>query len=53
VGERADFVVLDADPLEADASELRRLRVLETWIGGRRVYGGATRGERAPDAPGR
>lgn len=53
VGEQADFVVLDADPLEGDAAELRRVRVLETWIGGRRVYGGATRGERAPDAPGR
>ena len=53
VGEQADFVVLDADPLEADASELRGIRVIETWIGGQRVYGGSTRGERAPDAPGR
>jgi hypothetical protein len=27
--------------------------VLETWIGGQRVYGGATRGERPADGPGR
>ena len=54
VGEQADFVVLDADPLEADASELRGIRVLETWIGGRRVYGGSSRSaDRPPDAPGR
>jgi predicted amidohydrolase YtcJ len=53
VGEQADFVVLDADPLEADAAALRRTRVLETWIGGQRVYGGATRGERPADGPGR
>jgi len=53
VGERADFVVLDADPLEADSRALRRIRVLETWIGGQRVYGGETRGERTTDGPGR
>ena len=54
VGEQADFVVLDADPLEADASELRGIRVLETWIGGRRVYGGSARStDRPPDTPGR
>ena len=54
VGEQADFVVLDADPLEADASELRGIRVIETWIGGRRVYGGSARStDRPPDTPGR
>ena len=54
VGEQADFVVLDADPLETDASELRGIRVLETWIGGRRVYGGSARStDRPPDTPGR
>jgi predicted amidohydrolase YtcJ len=53
VGERADFVILDADPLEADASELRRIRVLETWIGGERVYEAVPRAERPADAPGR
>ena len=37
-GERADFLVLDRDPMLAGASELRQTRVLETWIGGERVY---------------
>ena len=53
VGERADFVVLDADPLEASPAQMRGIRVLETWIGGQRVFGGAARAERAADAPGR
>jgi len=52
-GERADFVVLDADPLEASPEDLRRIRVLETWIGGQRVYEAVPRSERAADAPGR
>ncbi len=53
-GERADFIVLDADPLDADAAELRRIRVLETWIGGRKVYEASPgRGSRRADAPGR
>jgi len=53
-GERADFLVLDADPLEADAQDLRRIRVLETWIGGRKVYDSSPeRGSRASDGPGR
>ena len=53
-GERADFIVLDADPLDADAAELRRIRVLETWIGGRKVYeANPGRGSRRADAPGR
>ncbi|HWK40433.1 MAG TPA: amidohydrolase family protein [Croceibacterium sp.] len=54
VGEKADFIVLEIDPLESDASKLRRARVLETWIGGRRVYGVNSRNtERPADAPGR
>src|SRR5690606_24175788 len=53
-GERADFVVLDANPLEADPAELRQIRVLETWIGGRKVYDTTpSRESRAADAPGR
>jgi predicted amidohydrolase YtcJ len=38
VGERADFVVLDGDPLLANAQDLRAMTVLETWIAGERVY---------------
>jgi predicted amidohydrolase YtcJ len=53
-GERADFLVLDADPLMASPEDLRRIRVLETWIGGEKVYDAdGERGERPADAPGR
>lgn len=38
VGERADFVLVDRDPLLATPEELRQTRVLQTWIGGRQVY---------------
>jgi predicted amidohydrolase YtcJ len=37
-GERADFVMLSADPLMASPSQMRDITVLETWIGGQRVY---------------
>lgn len=37
-GERADFVLIDRDPMLATPSELRETKVLETWVGGRKVY---------------
>ncbi len=37
-GERADFLLLDNDPLLASPDELRAIRVLETWVGGKRVF---------------
>lgn len=37
-GQRADFLVLDRDPLLVSGPELRDIRVLETWIGGVKVY---------------
>jgi predicted amidohydrolase YtcJ len=37
-GMRADFVLVDGDPLLASASELRAMRVKETWVGGQRRY---------------
>ena len=47
-GERADFVMIDGDPLMADPADLRNFRVLETWVGGERLYvagqGGTDRG---------
>ena len=53
-GERADFLVLDADPLMASPEEIRRIRVLETWIGGEKVYDADGEGrDRPADAPGR
>ena len=38
VGERADFVLVDQDPLLATPEQLRQTKVKETWVGGRRVY---------------
>ncbi len=37
-GERADFVFLSADPLLSGPEEIRNIRVLETWIAGRKVF---------------
>lgn len=41
VGERADFIFVDRDPLMASLDDLRQTRVLEVWIGGVRVDAGA------------
>jgi predicted amidohydrolase YtcJ len=38
VGERADFILVDRDPLLATPEELRETRVLQTWVGGRQVF---------------
>jgi len=38
-GLRADFVVLEADPLTVPASRLPGIKVLSTWIDGAKVYG--------------
>ncbi|HEU4819740.1 MAG TPA: amidohydrolase [Qipengyuania sp.] len=38
VGERADFLLVDRDPLLASPAELRATKVLETWVGGVRVF---------------
>jgi predicted amidohydrolase YtcJ len=38
-GERADFVLVDRDPLFASPEALREIKVLEVWIGGVRVRG--------------
>ena len=37
-GQRADFIVVDRDPLAADPMALRQTRVLETWIGGQKAW---------------
>ncbi|MBT2134540.1 amidohydrolase [Croceibacterium sp. LX-88] len=52
-GERADFLVLDTDPLTADPSDLRNVRVLETWIGGEKVYDASPEERRSVEGPGR
>jgi hypothetical protein len=37
-GLRADFVIVDRDPTLATAQDLRATRVLETWVGGEKVW---------------
>jgi predicted amidohydrolase YtcJ len=45
-GMRADFIVIDRDPLLASPADLRATAVLETWVGGVQVWrrGQATAG---------
>lgn len=37
-GEQADFLMLDRDPMLNNAQDIRNITVLQTWIGGRKVY---------------
>ena len=37
-GQRGDFLLIDRDPLLASPTELRAIRVLQTWVGGKLVY---------------
>lgn len=38
VGMRADFLIVDRDPLLAGPGDLRATKVIETWVGGERVW---------------
>lgn len=38
IGMRADFLILDRDPLLAAPGDLRATKVIETWVGGDRVW---------------
>lgn len=38
-GERADFLLVDRDPLLASPDEIRETKVIEVWIGGVKVKG--------------
>jgi len=40
-GQRADFLIVDKDPLTASPTDIRQTKVLETWIGGQKVYAAA------------
>ncbi|WP_370306433.1 amidohydrolase [Sphingobium abikonense] len=37
-GQRADFLLIDRDISTAQPADIRKTQVLETWIGGKRVY---------------
>ena len=37
-GQRADFVLIDRDPLLSTAAEIRETQVIETWVNGVMVY---------------
>jgi predicted amidohydrolase YtcJ len=37
-GKLADFVILDRDPRRVEPEEISRIRIVETWMGGVRVY---------------
>ena len=38
VGQQADFIIIDRDPLLASPTELRATKVRETWVGGQKVW---------------
>jgi len=38
VGKLADFIMIDRDFLTCPIEEVRDIRVLQTWLGGKRVY---------------
>jgi len=38
LGMRADFLIIDRDPLLASPGDLRATKVIETWVGGDRVW---------------
>jgi predicted amidohydrolase YtcJ len=41
-GQRADFILVDRDPVTATPHDLARTRVLETWIAGAKAWEAAT-----------
>ncbi|MCT2398211.1 amidohydrolase [Novosphingobium sp. HK4-1] len=49
-GYDADFLFVDTDPTLATPDEIRKTRVLETWIGGQRAWS-AAKDEAAAQAP--
>lgn len=38
VGQRADLILVDRDPMLATPDELAKTQVIETWVGGQRVW---------------
>lgn len=48
VGQRADFLLIDRDISVARPADIRQTQVMETWIGGKRVY---VKGQEMSDRP--
>lgn len=38
VGKYADFIVVDKDPFSVEDKELKNIKILETYVGGKKVY---------------
>ncbi|UZK70639.1 amidohydrolase family protein [Sphingomonas sp. S1-29] len=49
-GMRADFVIVDRDPSAVSPAELRQTVVLETWVGGQKVFERGGREDAVPEA---
>ena len=37
-GKLADFIIVDRDPMTCPESQIRDVKVLETWLGGRKIW---------------
>jgi hypothetical protein len=48
-GKYADFILVDRDPTAVDAQTLARTQVLETWVGGKKVWARETSASPAPE----
>jgi len=38
VGKYADFIIVDQDPFEIEIKQLKKIKVLETYVAGKKVY---------------
>jgi predicted amidohydrolase YtcJ len=38
VGKLADFVILEHNPLKIDKNKIKDIKILQTWVGGKKVY---------------
>ena len=45
-GERADFILVDRDPLLASPMDIRTTQINETWINGEKVYSANEKSDR-------
>jgi predicted amidohydrolase YtcJ len=48
-GKYADFILVDRDPAAVDPQALARTQVLETWVGGKKVWARAPSASPAPE----